>query len=219
MCHGVDLMSHHLFSCVHIGNDDADDHEHDKLTMSKPASTFHSYSVPTSPAPARLPKGVPVTPQRYPRQQQRQAQTSVRSPTTPSTPYTPLSIRGSDSAGSSSTLTTPDNTSFLARKRLNGHSPDIANESVDAAEANDKSLADLAKNWRARATQHGIKVTTSTQGGVQDMSHFGDDEGTCARAYFSAPILMSHLASDKTTSDIGNDSSIISNDEGRLHSP
>jgi hypothetical protein len=90
-----------------------------------------------------------------------------------------LSLRSSDSAGStSSALTTPDNVSFLVKKRLsNGRSPDIRNASVDNIESKDRSLADLAQNWRARANQHGIKVASSNNGGMGDVSGYGDDEG------------------------------------------
>ncbi|KAG2003629.1 hypothetical protein CC2G_004218 [Coprinopsis cinerea AmutBmut pab1-1] len=168
------------------------------------ASAFQSFSVPTSPAVSRSNnnsnnnsnKGSrqPVTPQRLPQQRHHQHRYShsafYKSPNTPS----------SDSTTGSSTLTTPDNTSFLSKKRLvAGRSPDVhRNSSIDSLDAKDKSLADLAQNWRVRANQHGIKVSPSAKNANANDSHFGDDEA------------------DKTMSDVGNDSSILSNDEALL---
>jgi hypothetical protein len=75
--------------------------------------------------------------------------------------------------------------SFLVRKRLGtGRSPDVRNISVDSAESKG-SLADLAENWRARASQHGIRVSSTNKGGLQELSHFGDDEGEPAFPYLS----------------------------------
>ncbi|TFK20383.1 hypothetical protein FA15DRAFT_659135 [Coprinopsis marcescibilis] len=170
--------------------------------MASSTPAFQSFSVPTSPAMSRASsKGQPVTPQRLPRNQHRYSQSAHKSPNTPNTPYTPLSLRSSDSTGSS-TLTTPDNSSFLIKKRLVRHSPEVhhANSSMDNVDLKDKSLADLAPNWRMRASQHGIKVSPSAKNAND--SHFGDDE-----------------ASDITSSDIGNDSSIISTDEALLPPP
>ncbi|KAF5338090.1 hypothetical protein D9611_014193 [Ephemerocybe angulata] len=209
---------------------------------------FVSHSVPSSPAIPRstnlhsslMSKGHPVTPQRLPRLQQPRtasatsslsmssSSSSSRHHRSPGSPYTPLSLR---SSSDSSTLTTPDssnannslnnanaqsdkagsrssdnannvsvnNVSFLARKRLGGNVSADSLGDKDAA-----SLADLAQNWRARASQHGIKVSVSSkENGGHDGSLFGDDE-----------------ASDKTSSDIGNDSSFFSaTDESLLPPP
>ncbi|KAF6753761.1 hypothetical protein DFP72DRAFT_990670 [Ephemerocybe angulata] len=185
-------------------------------------------------------KGHPVTPQRLPRLQQPRtasatsslsmssSSSSSRHHRSPGSPYTPLSLR---SSSDSSTLTTPDssnannslnnanaqsdkaggrngdnannvsvnNVSFLARKRPGRQRSADSLGDKDAA-----SLADLAQNWRARASQHGIKVSVSSkENGGHDGSLFGDDE-----------------ASDKTSSDIGNDSSFFSaTDESLLPPP
>ncbi|KAH0834794.1 hypothetical protein J3R83DRAFT_10395 [Lanmaoa asiatica] len=128
-------------------------------------------SAPTSPAAARLSRmeralGLPVTPQRIIRPQK----TLYRSPVTPasntSTPYTPLSLR-SFSTNSSSTINTPDSAaSFKLFPVI--HSP----ENVATAQLADKSLASIAANWRSRANENGIKVTTAED------SSFGDDEAS-----------------------------------------
>lgn len=170
-------MSHHLFSFVHDWL--VVDNNVQAPNMTTPAPPFQSYSVPTSPATTRSGKGQPITPQRQPPRHHHRHSQSFKSPNTPSTPYTPLSLRSSDSAGSSSSaITTPDNVSFLLKKRIGtGRSPDIRNASVDSIESKDRSIADLAQNWRARANQHGIKVASSNKGGLADGPSFGDDEG------------------------------------------
>lgn len=121
-----------------------------------------SFSVPTSPTMSRSTKAQPVTPQRLPRQHPR-SQTLYRSPLTPSTsPYTPLSLRSIDSIGSS-TLTTPDNIAINVKKRLNFSS--VSPEGGrNLTSSKDKSLADIADNWRSRANENGIKVSFSNDG-------------------------------------------------------
>ncbi|KIJ63146.1 hypothetical protein HYDPIDRAFT_113724 [Hydnomerulius pinastri MD-312] len=127
-------------------------------------------SAPTSPATARLNRterdfGSPVTPQRVVRSQK----TSYRSPATPASthsPYTPLSLR-SISTNSSSTITTPGSATSIKRF-LTIHSPE--NEPI--TKLTDKSLADMAVNWRSRGLENAIKVTTTED------SSFGDDEGS-----------------------------------------
>lgn len=132
-------------------------------------------SAPTSPAAARInrmerPLGLPVTPQRIIRSQK----TLYRSPVTPasttSTPYTPLSLR-SFSTNSGSTINTPDSALNFKRFPIT-HST----ENETTVQLADKSLADIAANWRSRANQNGIKVATAED------SSFGDDEGAYMRS-------------------------------------
>ncbi|KAF8156892.1 hypothetical protein B0H34DRAFT_477464 [Crassisporium funariophilum] len=154
-----------------------------------------SFSVPTSPVMSRSTKAQPTTPQRLPRHQPR-SQSFYRSPLTPSTsPYTPLSLRSFDSTGSS-TLTTPDNIGMNVKKRLTfaSVSPEVVH---DASATKDKSLADIAENWRSRANENGIKVSYANEG-----SHFVADD-----------------SSDMSMSDVANDSSIISTEEALLAAP
>ena len=133
-----------------------------------------SFSVPTSPTMSRSTKAQPVTPQRLPRQQPR-SQTFYRSPLTPSTsPYTPLSLRSINSTGSS-TLTTPDNIAINVKKRLN-FSSISPKGGRKLALVKDKSLADIADNWRSRANENGIKVSFS-----HDDSNYQVD--SCERIY------------------------------------
>ena len=83
---------------------------------------------------------------------------------TVSAPYTPLSFRSASSNGS--TLNTPG--SALSMKKLSfSMSPEIATKSRD------RSLADIADNWRTRANENGIKVSS-----IRDEPHYADDEGT-----------------------------------------
>jgi hypothetical protein len=131
-----------------------------------------SFSVPSSPATSRSTKAQPVTPQRLPRQQPR-SQTLYRSPLTPSSPYTPLSLRSIDSTDSS-TLTTPDNIGINVKKRLNFS---VSLEGGrNSSSAKDKSLADIADNWRSRANENGIKVSFSND----DPNYQADN---CERIY------------------------------------
>lgn len=109
-------------------------------------SSGMSYSVPTSPAVSRSTKVHPLTPQR-PSYHQQHSMSLYRSPVTPlNSPYTPISLRSLNSNGSS-TLTTPDNSGYSARKRLAfTGSPEVVRNGDK-----DKSVADIAKNWRSRA--------------------------------------------------------------------
>lgn len=141
--------------------------------MSPLQPAFHSYSVPTSPAVSRSFKNSPVTPQRVHRQQHRHTQSFYRSPITPSTPYTPLSLRSSDS-NNSSTLTTPDNLSLNLKKRI-AFIPGSPEFSRASNVSQDNSIADVADNWRSRANENGIRVSSTGQG--VDEEHYGDDEG------------------------------------------
>ncbi|KAG6899617.1 hypothetical protein C0993_008697 [Termitomyces sp. T159_Od127] len=141
-------------------------------------------------------KSQPVTPQRLPSQRTghrySSSQSFYRSPLTPASPYTPLSLRSftSSASGGSSTLNTPDSD---PNSRHLSFSPNVASPSV-RADNKDHSLADIAENWRSRANDNGIKVSS-----MNDDSHFGDDE-----------------ASDRTASDTANDSGFISTEEALL---
>ena len=77
--------------------------------------------------------------------------------------------------------------------------------------AKDKSLADIADNWRSRANENGIKVSFSN-----DDSNYRAD--SCERIYFHhIPFYLTnnaHIASDMSISDIANDASILSTEEG-----
>ena len=127
-------------------------------------------SAPTSPATTRRGHhNPPVTPQRITRSAPRQQQYHF-SPLTPatntSTPYTPLSLRSLSSNGS--TLTTP--ISAASRRLSLTQSPEVE---IQAKNQRQKSLADIAHNWRNRANENGIKVTSSRE------SQYTDDEGNC----------------------------------------
>ena len=171
-----------------------------------------SHSVPTSPAMTRSSKGQPVTPQRLPRQQPR-SQSFYRSPLTPSaSPYTPMSLRSLDSAGSS-ILNTPDNIGLSVRKRLafSVVSPEVTR---NTSTTKDKSIADIAENWRSRANENGIKVSSASQ---EDSSYVDDDcESIYAHALALLELKGAHIASDMSLSDVANDSSILTTEEGAL---
>lgn len=105
------------------------------------------------------------------------------SPSTPSTssPYTPLSFR----SFSSSNVTTPASAySSASIKRLNLRAVSMespqqlrklnAKADEDIA-GKDKSIADIADNWRSRANDNGIRVSSSSKEG--DGDDFADDEG------------------------------------------
>ncbi|KAF9486156.1 hypothetical protein BDN70DRAFT_237181 [Pholiota conissans] len=150
-----------------------------------------SFSVPSSPAMSRSTKAQPVTPQRLPRHQPR-SQSFYRSPLTPTSPYTPMSLRSFDSTGSS-ILTTPDNLGLSnVKKRLtfSGISSEVARNA--AANQSDKSIADIADNWRSRANENGIKVAFE----LQEDSHYVADD-----------------SSDMSLSDVANESEIISSED------
>lgn len=172
-----------------------------------------SFSVPTSPAMSRSHKAQPVTPQRHARQQPR-SQSFYRSPLTPSaSPYTPFSLRSLDSTASS-TLTTPDHIGSALKKRLNFSSPDVQR---NVSGSQDKSLADIADNWRSRASENGIKVAFAQQ---DDSQFVADDCKSLYALYFT--FLLSnnaHIASDISMSDVANESSILSSEEGMYISP
>jgi hypothetical protein len=74
----------------------------------------------------------------------------------------------------SSTLTTPDNIGLNVKKRLNF--PASLEGGRNLTSAKDKSLADIADNWRSRANENGIKVSFSS-----DNSNYPADN--CKRIY------------------------------------
>ncbi|KAF5380147.1 hypothetical protein D9615_006103 [Tricholomella constricta] len=160
-------------------------------------------------------KSQPVTPQRLPAQRPHHryssSQSFYKSPITPASPYTPLSLRSftSTASGGSSTLTTPDHIG-LSIKRLS-FSPDVVGPATGTVGI-DQSLADIAENWRSRASENGIKVSS-----MNDDSHFGDDEGMryFPFCYCSVPD-NAHIASERTLSDNANDSGFISTEEALL---
>jgi hypothetical protein len=179
-------------------------------------------SAPTSPATTRRGHhNPPVTPQRITRSAPRQQQYHF-SPLTPatntSTPYTPLSLRSLSSSGS--TLTTP--ISAASRRLSLTQSPEVG---IQAKNQRQKSLADIAHNWRNRANENGIKVTSSRE------SQYADDEGNClpppdiiswlltphrsgapVSSFFTLPICLSQFtATDYTNSDV-NSPALAQND-------
>ena len=154
-----------------------------------PAKTSHkhSFSVPSTPAntrshttslavtnSAKSDRGIapPVTPKRIPRAHKYH----MDSPFTPvssfSTPYTPLSFR-SVLSSNDSTLNTPG--SAPRAKRLS-----FSMSSEVDLKTKDKSLADIAQNWRSRANENGIKVSSAPDG-----SHYANDECTSSKIFDS----------------------------------
>jgi hypothetical protein len=134
-----------------------------------------------------------------------------RTPVTPASPYTPLSLRSftSSSSGDTSTLTTPDRVG-LNTKRLS-FSPEVAR--TTAGGLKDQSLADIAENWRSRASENGIKVSSANED-----SQYGDDEGGSFGAFIvKATADNAHIASETTLSDAANDSGVISTEDGSFH--
>ena len=77
--------------------------------------------------------------------------------------------------------------------------------------AKDKSLADIADNWRSRANENGIKVSFSN-----DDSNYRADNCELIYLLYITVLLTynAHIASDMSISDIANDSSILSTEEG-----
>ncbi|KAI0711264.1 hypothetical protein C8Q76DRAFT_735768 [Earliella scabrosa] len=83
--------------------------------------------------------------------------------TTFSTPYTPLSLRSFSSNGSS--IATPAS-AVLGRRRnlsLSLPSPEVPTNT----HAQNRSLADIAQNWRTRANENGIKVAPGDESKYQ----------------------------------------------------
>ncbi|CCM05864.1 uncharacterized protein FIBRA_08100 [Fibroporia radiculosa] len=120
--------------------------------MTRPSSI--PVSAPTSPAVTRskTDRHPPVTPQRATQSVQYRHVSSPYTPaTTLSTPYTPFSLRSLSSSSNGSNLATP--ASVAGRRRLSlSLSPEVNMDST--------SFADIAENWRMRANENGIKVTS-----------------------------------------------------------
>ncbi|KAI0646377.1 hypothetical protein C8Q79DRAFT_962291 [Trametes meyenii] len=130
-------------------------------------------SAPTSPAVLRNKQNQhPTTPQR-PTHHSASARhyTSPYTPaTTESTPFTPLSFRSFSSSAASS-LATPGSAAPVRRR---GASLSLSSPIVPTLNNPNRSLADIAPNWRTRANENGIKVSPS------DVSKFQvDDNSFC----------------------------------------
>lgn len=123
-------------------------------------------SAPTSPLVHRNKQNhQPTTPQR-PLHHSASAR-HYASPFTPatsiSTPYTPLSLRSFSSNGSS--LATPASAVVNRRRNLSLSltSPEVHGH----GHAQNRSLADIAQNWRTRANENGIKVSPGDESKFQ----------------------------------------------------
>ncbi|KAK2463821.1 hypothetical protein APHAL10511_004126 [Amanita phalloides] len=159
--------------------------------------SFQSFSVPSSPVMTRSSRPQPITPQRLPRhhQQHRLPQSAYKSPTTPSSSYSPLSLRSATSAGSS-VLNTPDNSGVYSKRLLlNSCSPLVAKSRLGCA--GDRSLADIAENWRSRADDRAINASSENS-----CTDDGDDE-----------------ASERTLSDSPNGPNMVPTGEALLPPP
>lgn len=119
----------------------------------------------------------------------------------PVSPYTPLSLRSfaSTSSGSlnpspSSTLATPASIRNLHNhsgfssppitrvKKISWASPSPAGHSPSDSLP---SIADLARNWRSRANENGIKVANNPkQSIVDDFSLLDDEDGVSSHRCF-----------------------------------
>lgn len=139
------------------------------ITTAMPRHSFPPpvASAPTSPAVARSKQGnPPATPQRtLQRAHHRQVSASPYTPITSlSTPYTPYSLRSFSSSNISS-LATPASAAGYRHQNV-PVSPEDSFRHKDR-----KSCADIADNWRDRASENDIKVRLSEE------SQFADDEG------------------------------------------
>jgi hypothetical protein len=109
----------------------------------------------------------PVTPQRFTRGFKLYENPS--SPITPgghlTSPHTPLTARSYGSSDGSM-LETPPSVSNNRRLNVKLSLQNIAKENRD------RSVADLTENWRFRAKENGIKVSSGTED-----PHYADDEG------------------------------------------
>lgn len=166
-------------------------------TTKKPVLARVPASAPVSPATVRCNVGnrnvSPVTPQRITRAPffTNQGHSPMAPARHVSAPYTPLTSRSYGSPDGS-ILATPSSGSSLKRLNL-GLSPGPGFERYK-----ERSLADIAENWRARACENGIRVS-----GPGEDPHYADDEGRCMRVIeLFRNIDPSCEASDHTTSDI-----------------
>lgn len=149
------------------------------------------YVVPVTPQRSLHSKSLSLAQNKPQNQNQNRAQsqsayqprtrTVHHSPSTPSaSPYTPLSLRSVNTSNtystpysySSSNVTTPGSAhSNIVGKRLILAGLSSAEDKEKAGK--DKSLADIAENWRSRANENGIRVSSS-ECGID-----ADDEGQC----------------------------------------
>jgi hypothetical protein len=141
----------------------------------------------TMPVPATAPN-TPVRNIRY------SVPVTPRTPlTSPSSPYTPLSTRYSSPfsfAYASSNATTPGSAySAAGVKKLVS-----TRGKADDGPERERSLADIADNWRSRACENGIRVSCSE--GERD----ADDEGTCffLNSFYFVLFLIMETASDSS---------------------
>ncbi|KAE9401988.1 hypothetical protein BT96DRAFT_991502 [Gymnopus androsaceus JB14] len=126
----------------------------------------------------------PATPQRASQNHKHSHSVSVSFPQglSPASPYTPLSLRSFASASTSSgpspssTLATPAsvrnfNTPPVVKvKRISWASPSPAGQSPDGL----PSLADLARNWRTKASENGIHVSNNAKHDEYSLMDEGD---------------------------------------------
>lgn len=143
----------------------------------------------------------PLTPQRTASHHKQSHSVSVSFPQglSPASPYTPLSLRSFASASTSSsgpspssTLATPASVRNLnihagftsppvgKTKRISWASPSPAGQSPDSL----PSLADLARNWRSKASENGIRVSTNGKQSLGDDYSFDDGDGTSSCSLF-----------------------------------
>ncbi|RDX54593.1 hypothetical protein OH76DRAFT_1397941 [Lentinus brumalis] len=148
-------------------------------------------SAPTSPIVHRNKQNHnPMTPQR-PLHHSATAQ-RYASPLTPattfSTPYTPLSLRSFSSNGSS--IATPASAAMARRRNL---SLSLSPEVPTHTHAHNRSLADIAQNWRTRANENGIKVAPGDESkyhiddcSIEDLSASSFDESLLPAPFLSS---------------------------------
>ncbi|KAH9852557.1 hypothetical protein C2E23DRAFT_826126 [Lenzites betulinus] len=148
-------------------------------------------SAPTSPAVHRNKQNQPPTTPQRPLHHSASARhyTSPLTPaTTFSTPYTPLSLRSF--SGTVSSIATPASAAPVGRRR--GLSLSLSSPEVPIVNNPNRSLADIAQNWRTRANENGIKVSPSDGSKFQfddnsmyDLSNSSIDESLLPAPFMS----------------------------------
>ena len=83
---------------------------------------------------------------------------------------TPASVKGYSAHERRLSFASSPNVSTVNSVSVGMMSPNLASNTRD------KSIADIADNWRERASENGIKVSSAA-----DRSLFGDDEGALVR--------------------------------------
>ena len=151
-----------------------------------PKASLIPASAPSSPLVHRNKQNLqPTTPQR-PLHQSASAVRHYASPFTPatsiSTPYTPLSLRSFSSNGSS--LATPASAAITRRRNLSLSltSPEVHTH----GHGPNRSLADIAQNWRTRANENGIKVSPGDESKFQREYMLHSLETQCSRWPFTS---------------------------------